>query len=163
MLLSSGCNLRILFKLSFESTVIWCHGGIGSLSTKGCQSPNCFSSSCNRWIMLQPTVHFTFCSKSFSLMLRVFHIHVFISEPSSFHLTFISYLERISFTTGIRKAVKVIASGNQWNITILASEHGFHYKENIFFSIIPGPIFLQGKRGPCTAPNATSLIMVRSL
>lgn len=64
--LPSGCNLRILFKLSFQSTVIWYWGGIGSLSTKGCQNPNCFLSSCNRWIMLQPTVHFSFCSKGFS-------------------------------------------------------------------------------------------------
>lgn len=87
----SGCNLRTLFKLSFESTVIWCQGGIGSLSTKGCQNPNCFLSSYNRWIMLQPTVHFSFCSKGFSLMLVVFHIHVFILEPSSFHLTFITF------------------------------------------------------------------------
>ena len=45
-------------------------------------------------------------------MLLVFHIHVFILEPSSLHLTFITFLERIDFTTGIRKAVKVIASGN---------------------------------------------------
>lgn len=132
-MLPSGCNLRTLFKLSFESAVRRCQGGIGSLSTKGCQNPNSFLSSCNRWIMLQPTVHFSFCSKGFSLMLLVFHIHVFILEPSSLHLTFITFLERIDFTTGIRKAVKVIASGNHWNIVILAWEHMFHYKEYILF------------------------------
>lgn len=161
MLLPSGCNLRTLFKLSFESTVIWCQGGIGSLSTKGCQNPNCFLSSCNRWIMLQPTVHFSFCSKGFSLMLVVFHIHVFILEPSSFHLTFISFLERISFTTGIRKAVRVITSGNQWNIIILAWKHMFLYKENIFFRKSRTYIF-PGQKGSmyrflCYLPNHSDI------
>lgn len=156
MLLPSGRNLRTLFKWSFESIVIWCQGGKGSLSTKGCQNPNCFLSSCNRWVMLQPTVHFRFCSTGFSQMLMV---SVSMCS-SSFHLTFISFLERIGFTTGIWKAVKVIASGNQWNNTILASEHMFHYKENIF-SMNAEPLFSQDKKGPRT--NTTSRIMAGAL
>lgn len=151
MLLPSSCTLRTLFKLSFESTIISCQGGIGSLSTKGCQNPNCFLSGCNRWIMLQPTEQKPFCSKGFSLMPVVFHIHVFLSKLRSFHLTFITFLERISFTTGVRKSLKVIESGNQWNIIILAWEqHMFHYKENIF-STNPRPMFSQSKKGTmCT-------------
>lgn len=142
----SSCNLRTLFKLSFESTIISCQGGIGSLSTIDCQNPNCFLSGCNRWIMLQPTEQKPFCSKGFSLTPVVFYIHVFISKLSSFHLTFITFLGRISFTTGVRKSLKVIESGNQWNIIILAWEqHMFHYKENIF-STNPRPMCSQSKK-----------------
>lgn len=155
-MLSSGCNLRTLFKLFFESAVIWCQGGIGSLSKKGCQNSNCFLSSCDRRTVLQPTVHFSSCLKGFSLMLVVFHIHVFILEPSSFHLTFITFLERIGFTMGIRKAVKVIASGNQWNTAILAWEHMFHYKENILKKTDLRLLFSQSKKGPSAGSSATS-------
>lgn len=77
----------------------------------------------------------------------VFYTHVFLSELSSFHLTFITFLERISFTTGVRKSLKVIESGNQRNIIILALEqHMFHYKENIF-STNSRPMFFQSKNG----------------
>lgn len=81
--------------------------------------------------------------KTFYLMAVVSYIHVFIPGCSDFHLSFIIPLWRISYTTGIRKAVKVIETGNQGNIAFLAWEHMFQYKEK---KLTPGHIFPRARR-----------------
>jgi hypothetical protein len=134
--LPNDCNLSILFKLSFESTVIWCQGEQDLYQQRAARTPNCFLSSYITWIMLQPTVHFSFCSKGFSanagsIPYPCVHLSVHWF-PSDFH--YFSWEDW--FYNWIRKAVKVIASGNQWNITILAWKHMFHYKEKSYFPII---------------------------